>query len=334
MASMKDVADKAGVSISTVSRVISGKIPVDDKTQKKVQKAIEDLNYKPNLLAKGLRLKSGYFVGLCVPEISDPAFARIISSVEQDLVKNGYDLLLGNTHSNPNMEKWFIQHLLRRHVDGIIFSRVSDESRALDLFGEVDIPVVLLDRGGESVGNVYSVVLDNRKAGQIAARYFIETGHKRVGCITGPLSISLCRERLKGFKNELEMSGLRLDDRCVYEGNFRYESGREGIDCIIKADKKITAVWAHDDQMAIGMLKRLSERNISVPEAISVIGMDDIDVAALTHPALTSIEQPFEEMSEKAVDIVLNKEKYLSIIHKKTVFDPKLVVRDSTRNMP
>lgn len=333
MASMKDVAKRAGVSISTVSRVISGKIPVDDNTQKKVRKVIKELNYKPNLLAMGLRLKSGRSVGLCVPEISDPAFARFISSIEQVLMRNDYDLLLGSTHSNPITEKWFIGHLLRRHVDGIIFSRVSDESCTIALFKDVDIPVVLFDRASGNIGNLFSVVLDNRKAGQLAARYFIKTGHKHFGCITGPLSIALCRERFDGFKKELTQGGFELDNRCVYEGNFRYESGKKGIDHILKTKKKITAVWVHDDQMAIGVLKRLTEMKIKVPDEISVIGMDDIDVARMIHPALTSIAQPFEEMSKKAVDIILNKEKYASIIHKQNIFNPKLIIRDSTRNL-
>ena len=218
MSSMKDVAKLAGVSPSTVSRVINQNIPVGEQTKARVNEAIRKLHYKPNLLAKGLRVRSGHVIGLVVPEfIPLHAFANIIKYVEECAHQYDFNLILGNHHDNPDIEEQFIDSLIRRSVDGIIFSRVSDESRVLRILHERNIPIVVIDRVLEDE-SVPRVVLNNSRAGELAAEHLVSLGHRQIACISGPLNIGLCRERIKGFKHVLMEHGIEFSDDLIFEG--------------------------------------------------------------------------------------------------------------------
>ena len=330
MSSMKDVAKIAGVSVSTVSRVINKSIPVNNETRLRVEKAIRKLHYKPNLLAKGLRMRSGGIIGLVVPEIIHQTFVNFIHYVEEQIVDHGFDLILGNTQEDPEKEERFIDSLIRRNVDGIIFSRVSDQSRVFNILEKTNIPVVVVDRFLEKE-DIPSIVLNNYQAGILAGSHLISLNHKKIACITGPLNIALCRERLKGFKTILSENGVLLPPDFIYEGDFKFESGIYAIKKFLNDDIKVTAIWAQNDMMAIGALKELNQNHIRVPEDISLIGMDNISSSEMVTPSLTTIIQPFQEMCQRAVQIILNH------IHKKEItlnrigLEPSLIIRESTR---
>jgi len=330
MSSMKDVARLAGVSISTVSRVINKNIPVDEKTTLNVQEAIRKLNYRPNLLAKGLRLKSGRLIGLVVPDfVPLHAFANIIKYVEEFALQHDFNLILGNNQDNPDIEEQFIDSLIRRNVDGIIFSRVSDESRVLKILHKRNIPIVVIDRALEDE-SVPSVIINNYRAGELAAGHLVSLGHKYIVCITGPLNIALSRERIKGFKQVLMNHHIEFDEHWIFEGDFKIETGIRGIISLLRNHKKVTAVWAQNDVMAAGVIKELHKRGLKVPEDISVIGMDDTILAVTITPALTTIQQPFKEMSEKAVEMILLQKEGVAIPCKKIVLEPTLIIRETT----
>jgi LacI family transcriptional regulator len=329
MSSMKDVARLAGVSVSTVSRVINRNIPVDEHTKRRVEEAIRKLHYKPNLLAKGLRLRSGHLIGLVVPDfVPLHAFANIIKYVEECALEYDFNLILGNNHDNPEIEERFIDSLIRRSVDGIIFSRVSDESRVLRILHQRNIPIAVIDRALEDE-TVPSVVLDNARAGELAAEHLVNLGHTRIGCIAGSLNIALSRERMKAFARVLEDHHTGLDEDWVFEGSFKFEAGVKGAAALLRDHPDLTAIWAHNDLMAAGVIKELHQRGIRVPADVSVMGMDDVSLAGMMTPALTTIKQPFREMSQKAVElIVLQKEG--EEFTKRIVLEPTLVVRETT----
>ena len=330
MSSMKDVARLAGVSISTVSRVINQNIPVDEQTRRKVEEAIRKLKYKPNLLAKGLRLKSGHLIGLVVPEIVPlHAFANIIKYTEESASLHDFNIILGNHHDDPDVEERFIDKLIRRNVDGIIFSRVSDESRVLKILYERDIPIVAIDRVLENE-NVPSVVIDNYSSGVMAAEHLVSLGHKHIACITGALNISLCRERIKGFSHVLRQHNIEFDSRMIFEGDFKLETGRRAMSFFLQNQPQVTGIWAHNDLMAAGAVKELLKRGIRVPGDISILGMDDISVARIITPELTTIKQPFKEMSEKAIELIIMQKNGQEIPCKKIVLKPSLVIRETT----
>ena len=330
---MKDVAKLAGVSPSTVSRVISQKIPVDQQTEKRVREAIKKLNYRPNLLAKGLRLRSGHFIGLVVPEfIPLHAFANIIKYTEESAARHEFNLILGNHHDNADLEERFIDSLIRRSVDGIIFSRVSDESRVLKILHEQNIPIVIIDRALEDE-SIPSVVLNNYRAGELAAEHFVSLGHQHIACISGPLNISLCRERIKGFRDILQKNHIHFDESSIVEGNFKLEAGMRGTDSILRNHPEVTAIWAHNDLMAAGVMKELYRRGIHIPGAISILGMDDVSLASILTPELSTIKQPFQAMSEKAVEMIIMQKENVALAEKKAVIEPTLVVRETTASV-
>lgn len=330
MSSMKDVAKLAGVSVSTVSRVINQNIPVDEETKRRVKEAIRKLNYKPNLLAKGLRLRSGRVIGLVVPDfVPLHAFANIIKYTEESALQHDFNLILGNNHDNPDIEERFIDNLIRRSVDGIIFSRVSDESRVLKILHKRDIPIVVIDRALEDE-SVPSVVINNYRAGELSAEHLVSLGHKHIVCITGPLNITLCRERVKGFKQVLMDHNIGFYEECIFEGDFKLEAGMRGIASLLRSHEKITAVWAHNDIMAAGVIKELHKRGMKVPDDMSVIGMDDTSLANMITPALTTIKQPFKEMSEKAVEMIIRQKVDDVMLDKKIVLETSLVIRETT----
>ena len=330
MASMKEVAKMARVSVATVSRVVNMTVPVEARTRRQVEKAIRKLEFKPNLLASGLRSKSGHVIGLAVPEILHPSFNAIIKYVEESVRREGLTFILGNTHNDLEIEAEFIESLIGRHVNGIVFSRVSDQSRILHVVNKSHVPVVVLDRALDSE-DIPTVVLDNYKAGVLAADHLVGLGHRRIGCVSGDSNLLLSRERMSGFRDTLRKHGVELMSRNVHQGNFRYETGIEAIQRFLADKIEVTAIWAQSDLIALGAIAELGRQHISVPDDISVIGLDDIEFAKISFPALTTIRQPFQEMAEKAIGLIMAQVRKEKLRSKRLVLAPELVVRNTTR---
>ncbi len=326
---MKDVAVLAGVSTSTVSRVINNSMPVDEETRLKVEQAIKTINFKPSLMARGLRMKSANLIGIVVPELQHETFTSFIKFTEQSVEAQGYNLVIGSTSSNVETEERFIVNLIRRNIDGIIFSRVSDNSQALKLIDRSNIPIVIIDRSLERE-DIPSVVMNNYGAGVMAAEHLLSLGHRRFACITGPMDISINRDRIRGFRETIVQSGGTLEDKCVFEGNFKFESGGRGVDYLVDTRADFTAIWVQNDYMAIGAINRFVARGISVPGDVSVIGLDNIEHSWMIQPALTTIAQPFQEMCANAVDIIIKMSRKEQISATRIVLDPELVVRGTT----
>jgi len=326
---MKDVAKLANVSESTVSRVINRNIPVDTSTRRRVEAAIQKLDYKPNLLAKGLRIKRSHLIGLVVPEIVHHTFSSFIQYIEESAVSRGYNLIIGNHKDDPGLEESFIDMLVRRNVDGIIFTRVSDENGVMKVIDRTRVPVVVIDRAVERE-QLASVVLDNYKAGALAGEHLGGLGHRVLGCVTGPLKIALSRERLAGFRDALARHGASVDDDSVFEGDFKFESGVRGAAALLERHPRMTAIWAQNDLMAVGVLKHLQNIGRAVPRDMSLMGMDDIILARMITPALTTVTQPFEQICEKAVELLLALKEGESTFSGRITMDPDLIVRDST----
>jgi LacI family transcriptional regulator len=332
MPSIKDVAKIAECSTSTVSRVINNRDAVSPQTKKRVLDAIDKLDYKPNLVAQGLRVKRGNLIGLVVPESTSHAFNVIIQYAMDAARKREYNIIIVNSHEDPDLEESFISDLLRRNINGIIFSRVSDESRIVSKIVKTDIPIVVVDRAFENE-KVSNVVLDNRKAGYLAGSHLCNLGHREIACVTGPLKIALCRERLRGFRDALNEQGVTLHDNCIIEGNFIFESGIRAIQKLLHTNCNFTAVWTQNDMMGFGALKELYRMNMCVPEQVSVIGMDDLEFGNMVIPPLTSIHYPFDELVDRAMDLLINQ---INEGYNKTetvIIEPKLTIKESTKRL-
>ena len=333
MASIKDISRLAGVSVSTVSRVLSDHRLVGEATRAKVKVAIAATNYRPNLLARGLRSRSGNVIGLVVPEILQETFATFIHFTERSCVEHGFGLMVGSTGGNPDAEGAFIEDLLRRHVDGIIFSRVSDRSRVINVVEQSNIPVVIFDRSLKRE-NIPSVVLDNPMAGAMAAEHLVRLGHRAIGVVTGPLDIALCRERQRGFVGALRKHGLRLPGSRVVEGDFGFEGGRAAARSFLEGGLPVTALWCHNDLMAFGAMRTFARHGVRIPEDLSVVGMDNTTICELSDPTLTSVTQPFEDMCRRAVELIAGMRAGKRLCEQRVALAPGIIARESSAGPP
>lgn len=328
--SIRDVANIAGCSTSTVSRVINNRDAVDPETRAKVLKAIDVLGYKPNLVAQGLRTNRGNLIGLVVPEFSSPSFSETVSCAMDSAFQNGYNIIPVNSHENPNLEEKYIDDLLRRNINGIIFSRVSDESRIVARILEKNIPIVIIDRTLENE-KVANVVLDNYQAGVLAAEHLLGLGHRSFACLTGPMKIALCRERLKGFRDTIQRSGGQLPDDSIKEGNFDFPSGQMTTKDLLESGCEFTALWAENDLMAFGAMNTIMISGKRIPEEISVLGMDDLRFCDMVMPKLSSVHYPFDELMDRAVRLIVKEIVEGKIVNEMIVIKPSLTFRESTR---
>ncbi len=329
MPSMKDVARLAGVSVATVSRVINKTVPVEEQTRTRVEEAITRLGYRPNLLGSGLRSRRGRLIGLAVPDIANPSFANFVRYTEEFARRHKCNLIVGNTADDPAAERRFIDQLLGRNVDGILFSRVSDESESLRMLDDVGTPFVVIDRGMQDE-RAASVVMDNERTGHLAARHLLSLGHREIVCVTGPLNVALCRQRLAGLRAALRESELDASEACFVEGNFKYGFGEEAVEHILTHRPETTAIWAQNDLMAIGVMNALQRRGIRIPEDVSVVGVDDIEFATMIRPQLTTVQQPFREMCRIAVEMLFEGNATGADFRRRVVISTQLVIREST----
>ncbi len=322
-----------GCSISTVSRVINERDGVDPSTRKKVLEAIDTLQYTPNLTAQGLRVKRGRLIGVAIPTSTMGAFSVVVQYALEAAYAYGYNVVLVNSHQDPDLEETLIKSLLSREINGVLLTRVSDESKIVTKIVERNIPIVVIDRAFEHE-NVSNVVLDNHRAGYIAARHLLDLGHRMMACVTGPLKITLSRERLRGFQSALAEHGVDLPRSHLFEGDFTFEAGLEAVRAFRARGASYTGLWAMNDLMGFGALRALHEAAVQVPESVSVLGMDDYEIAEMVTPPLTSVHYPLKELVEKAMGLLISQITTKEIRSETIVLEPGLTVRRSTARCP
>jgi LacI family transcriptional regulator len=327
MATIKDVARKAGVSSSTVSRALSGKIPVDEKTREKVLAAVKELNYQPNALAKGLKEGRTGTIGLIVPNICNPVFPLVSRGVEDIARKFGYTVILCNTDEDVNIEKEYIQKLQKKWVDGVILATSGRQSGHIRELKEAGLPMVLLIRKlGDEVD---AVVIDNSKAACDAVSYLIRSGHKRIAIVNGDEKLSLYRERFQGYLRALEKAGADLDPSLCLEIPDHADC-YERVSDFLKTKPLPDAFFAASDPIALHIMRAIKDAGYRIPEDISVIGFDNLQFSSYLDPPLTTVNQPLYKMGEAAA------ERIISLIEGEPsdpiiqVMDAELVIRKST----
>ncbi|WP_285397222.1 LacI family DNA-binding transcriptional regulator [Lysinibacillus sp. fls2-241-R2A-57] len=325
---IKDIAKKAGVSITTVSRVLNQKEEgMSQQTREKILKVMEEVDFQPNQFARGLVTKQSKTFGLIVPNISNPYFPELCRGVEDEANEREYSLIICNSDDRSDKEKRYLRLLEEQQVDGIIFSAKdyldpSDEEQ----LSRAKIPFVLIDRGKNEKKHS-CVFLDNDKGGYLAGKHLIELGHRKIGCIIGPRSISLTIERLEGFKRALSESGVELLPAHIIEGNFQMEMAYDkSKDLLMK--KEVTAIFAFNDVMAFGVYRMAHELGIQIPTELSIVGFDDIPFVSVLIPKLTTIRQDTYQMGREAVKLLIQKLENAET--KSVMFNPTLIVRESS----
>jgi LacI family transcriptional regulator len=337
MPTIHDVAQKANVSTTTVSHVINGTRYVSDELKQRVQEVMSELNYQPNGLARSLRMGRSKTIGLIVPDNSNSFFAEISRNVEDYGYKNGYSVILCNTDEDPEKEASYINVLINKQVDGIIFISSTNSTCNLDYLINLNIPFVVVDRELPGI-QADTVLNDHWLGGKLAGDYLVGLGHQRFACISAATSVFSSQQRVDGFRQALHQAGLKLHPEYLQPGDFRFSSGLACMDRILEnanhvpSSERPTALFVCNDMMAFGAIQSARGHNYRVPEDISIIGFDNINITEMVYPRLTTIAQPTQELAEIAIRLLLNKMqegKAVTLLPQRIYLKPHLVERDS-----
>jgi len=301
---IKDVARESGVNTSTVSRALNNTYGVNDETRKHVMEVATRLNYRTNQVARGLVTGRLHTIGLVVSDIRNPFFAEVARGAEDAAHRAGHDLVLCNSDLKAEKQMGYFDSLLAKRVDGIVMNSVAALSHAQqDQLWAAGVPIVLLNRS--SVYRRFSSVLgDNLQGGEIAGNYLIDLGHTKVGHITGPRAHGNLADRAKGFLKAFHDRGLP-EPEVIY-GEHTFAGGYESANRLLGPDRKITAVFAGNDVLAFGCIRTAIEKGIRVPDDLSIIGFDNVEISQITSPPLTTIDQPKYEIGKAAIEMLLN----------------------------
>jgi LacI family purine nucleotide synthesis repressor len=311
MATIKDVAKRAGVSTTTVSHVINKTRFVAEETKAAVRAAIKDLHYSPSAVARSLKVNNTKSIGLLATSSEAPYFAEVIEAVENSCFAKGYTLILCNSHNNLEKQKAYLAMLAQKRVDGLL----------------VD--------WGEAQNDFTDSIIDNAfEGGYLAGRYLVERGHRDIGAIPGQLNRNTGGGRYRGFLKAMNEANIAVRDEWVVQGDFEPESGYQAMQKILNQKQRPTAVFCGGDVMAMGAICAADEMGLRVPQDISVIGYDNVRNARYFSPALTTVHQPKERLGEMAFTMLLDR-----IISKREVqqtieVKPKLVERRSVADGP
>lgn len=326
---MKDVAEIAGVSVQTVSAVINEKQGITLETRKRVLDAVAELGYRPYSVARSLRTRRTRTIALIISDIANPSFATMASAAERYTDSLGYSLVLYNTHDDVQRESSYIAVASERWVDGVLVVAAQDSVTGLEALRLAGIPAVAIDRIPQNY-NGPSVTLDNYNAGRMAAEHLLELGHTKLAHISGPLELRLARERQAGFCTTVEERGL---NPCTYSGGWRCEDGYRVTQQILASNTHPTAIFAANDRMAVGAMRAMGKAGLRVPEDVSVIGLDNIEISAFQNPPLTTIQQSFEDLATLALELLFDLLADKEPATQQIVIPPHLIVRASTRRI-
>jgi DNA-binding LacI/PurR family transcriptional regulator len=327
-ATMQDVADLLNVSKQTVSAVVNEKPGITEETRARVLAAIEQVNYRMDLRARSLRTGRTHTVALFVTDISSPVLGRMASAVEERLYEGCYNLVLYNTHDDLARERFYVDSILQRAVDGVMFVSARDESTALEKLQAAGIPVVVVDRVPQRYAGP-AVVLDNTGAGRLGADHLLSLGHVRCVHVGGPAAVHIARERLAGFCAGLAARGFTPVDVEQAE-DWHVDSGYVAMQRLLRRCGDFTAVFCAGDLLAIGAMRALREAGRAIPGDVSVMGLDDIELGAYLAPPLTTVSQSSAEMGTLGVELLLDLLAGEELATPRIVVEPRLVVREST----
>jgi len=325
---MRDVAQRAGVSTSTVSHVVNDTRFVTPELVQRVRDAMAELGYQPNAVARSLRRKETFTLGMIVPDNANPFFAMMARAIEDTCYQQGYSLILTNSEGDAARELSNVNVLLSKQVDGLIFVAVGMGNQ--DLLRVLhSAPVIVVDRDLPGV-DVDAVLVDNLSGGYQATRHLIELGHRRIACITGPSETTPSADRVTGYRRALVEAGLPVDETLIVRGDFQFASGFTGAKALLAHRNPPTAILACNDLMAVGCIAAATELGQQVPAELSVVGFDDITLASYTTPPLTTVSQPIEEIGRLATQLLIRRIQTPDSPRERHMLPTRLVVRGST----
>jgi len=329
MATMSEVAERAGVSAATVSHVLNGTRNVTDKTRTRVLAAVEELGYRPNRLARSLVSGATHTIGLIIPDSANPFFAELARAIESTMFEQGYNVILCNSDGDSSREILYANVLVDKQVDGLIFVAVGVGTDHLLSLQRRRVPVVVVDREVPGV-DVDSVLTDNELGGWLATRHLLELGHRRIACITGPSDITPSAKRVTGFRRAMAEEGVPVDEALVVRGDFQYEGGSQAARTLLGGEDPPSAIFACNDLMAVAVMAAADEMGFALPTGLSVVGFDDIPLASFVRPSLTTVHEAKYQMGVLGAKALLERMQGSDEPSRRTVLSTRLVVRRST----
>jgi LacI family transcriptional regulator len=302
---LKDVADHAGVSTATISRVLNGTGFVSDALRERVLAAVEDLNYTPNGVARSMAQSRTLTLALVVPDITNPFFTAVARGAEDAAQESGYSLIFCNTDQSPEKEQLYLRVLREKRVDGVLLAVSGREVHHIQRLVAAGMKIVLIDRDVPEL-NLPSVCVDNQGAVETATRYLIDRGHSRIGFMTGNLEVASAQERLDGYLAALAHAGIARDPALIVSGNFTQHGGHQAGLSLYRLPAPPTAIVSSNNEMTTGLLIALRECGRSVPYDVSLISFDDLPYFSLLEHPLTVVAQPMYEVGRRACQLLLH----------------------------
>jgi len=327
MANIQQVAQQAGVSVATVSRVLNNPSAVSPKTRLKVENAIEDLKYEPSILGRNLRNSETRLLLVLIPSISNPFYNEIINGIEHTALANQYNILLCQTDSSPYRENIFFNMVKNRQADGIIsMDPTVNRQKLIELSAKHSI--IMCSEYDEN-GTIPYVTIDNESAAYYAVKHLITLGNEKIALINSDEKFLYARQRRIGYERALKEFHLPIREEWIYHTNeLEFHNGVQAMRKLLQLKERPTAVFAVSDTLAIGALKEINNSGFSVPSDLAVVGFDNINFANMTNPTLTTVAQPMYKMGSIAAEMLINSIKGEEV--ESAILDYEIMIREST----
>ena len=328
-ATMKDVAEKAGVSTATVSRALMNPEKVSAATRKKVEEAVIAVGYSPHAMTRSARRNESRTILVIVPDICDPFFSEIIRGIENVAADQGYLVLIGDCAHQNSQENAFLNLMMTRQIDGMVllgsqvpFETSPEEQRNLP-------PMVMANEFAPEL-ELPTVHIDNLTAAFEAVNHLLKLGHSRIACIAGPQDMPLCHYRLQGYIQALRRNGITLDPHYIVRGDFTFDAGSRALKQLMALPKPPDALFCHSDIMALGAMAQAKLMGLRVPKDLSLIGFDDIELSRYSDPQLTTVAQPRFSIGREAMNLLLEQLQGKPVNSGSRLLDFELKIRGST----
>ena len=326
MASIREVAKRAGVSPATVSRVINGTARVDEEKRERVEKAIEETGFRPNELARALYRKSSKIIGVIVPDIENPFFSELAKAIEKEAYEQEYRILLCNSDDQKEKELANLQMLAQLQADGVILmTNTGEKSQSYEA---VSMPIVFVDRRLDEMGQTSVIEADHYAGGKLAAEHLIACGCRKITCIRGPQELSSGKKRYEGYREVCRQYSMK--ERFV-DSTYKYEDGAKAAEEVLRRYPDTDGIIACNDMTAVSVYKVLQKRGYRVPDDIQIIGFDGVKFGCFLTPELTTVAQPIKEMGKCAVQMILGTVKELPR-DREMKFPMMLIKGETTKN--
>jgi LacI family transcriptional regulator len=327
---IEDVARLASVSIATVSRVINNQGGVRKQTEERILKAIDELGYIRSAVARSMKRKETFTIGIIVPDINNPFFPLVVSGIEQKAREKGYYTFLCSTNESPLVEEEIVKMFVERGVDGVILTTANESGNHIKLLQEQGIPIVAVDRAIKQF-EVDTVLVDNVKGAYQAVQHLILQGHERIAIICGPQNTTPGYERFVGYKKALEEYGIPIDEQLIVQGDFMEGSGYQATQTLSESDDRPTAIFSSNNLMTIGCMKAIHDLDWKLGEEVSFIGFDDVDIATFIKPRLSVVSRPMNTLGEIAFQLLYERIHFKGELPKRNyLLSPELRIRESS----